>query len=151
MVKFLDTIINKVTNISSFDTIMYLIRVDKIKENVNDYNDKLKDKFEIITKKEIERIEEKNLGKPVEIIVKFEKLIFENEGDYEFLEQKINKLKISYLVYDQLMRICKDDKYKTMKEFIFKIFLSNNDIKNVKSIIVLIDSLETSDKEAFLK
>ena len=35
MVKFLDTIINKVTNISSFDTIMYLIRVDKIKENVN--------------------------------------------------------------------------------------------------------------------
>ena len=151
LVKFLDTIINKVTNISSFDTIMYLIRVDKIKENVNDYNDKLKDKFEIITKKEIERIEEKNLGKPVEIIVKFEKLIFENEGDYEFLEQKINKLKISYLVYDQLMRICKDDKYKTMKEFIFKIFLSNNDIKNVKSIIVLIDSLETSDKEAFLK
>ena len=151
MVKFLDTIINKVTNISSFDTIMDLIRVDKIKENVNDYIDKLKDKFEIITKKEIERIEEKNLGKPVEIIVKFEKLIFENEGDYEFLEQKINKLKISYLVYDQLMRICKDDKYKTMKEFIFKIFLSNNDIKNVKSIIVLIDSLETSDKEAFLK
>ena len=54
-------------------------------------------------------------------------------------------------MYDQLMRICKDDKYKTMKEFIFKIFLSNNDIKNVKSIIVLIDSLETSDKEAFLK
>lgn len=94
---------------------------------------------------------EKNLGKPVEIIVKFEKLIFENEGDYEFLEQKINKLKISYLVYDRLMRVCKDDKYKTMKEFIFKIFLSNNDIKNVKSIIVLIDSLETSDKEAFLK
>ena len=59
MVKFLDTMIIKVTNISSFGTIMYLIRVDKIKENVNDYNDKLKDKFEIITKKEIERIEEK--------------------------------------------------------------------------------------------
>jgi hypothetical protein len=38
---------------------MDLIRVDKIKENVNDYIDKLKDKFEIITKKEIERIEEK--------------------------------------------------------------------------------------------
>ena len=69
------------------------------------------------------------MGKPIEIIAKVEKLIFENEDGYEFLEQKINKLKISYLVYDQLMRICKDDKYKTMKEFIFKIFLSNNDIK----------------------
>ena len=73
MVKFLDTIINKVINISSFDTIMDFIRVDKIKENVNDYIDNLKDKFEIITKKGIESIEGKNLGKPVEIIAKFEK------------------------------------------------------------------------------
>ena len=73
MVKFLDTMINNKVNISSFDTIMDLIRVDKIKENVNDYIDNLKDKFEIITKKEIESIEGKNLGKPVEIIAKFEK------------------------------------------------------------------------------
>ena len=73
MVKFLDTMINNKVNISSFDTIMDFIRVDKIKENVNDYIDNLKDKFEIITKKEIESIEGKNLGKPVEIIAKFEK------------------------------------------------------------------------------
>ena len=73
MVKFLDTMINNKVNISSFDTIMDLIRVDKTKENVNDYIDNLKDKFEIITKKEIESIEGKNLGKPVEIIAKFEK------------------------------------------------------------------------------
>jgi hypothetical protein len=92
------------------------------------------------------------LGKPVEIIDKFEKLIFEHEQDNcDFLEQKINKLKISYLVNNQLMRICKDDKYKKMKEFIFKIFLSNNNVKNVKSIIDLIDSLEKSDKDAFFK
>ena len=73
MVKFLDTMINNKVNISSFDTIMDFIRVDKIKENVNDYIDNLKDKFEIITKKGIESIEGKNLGKPVEIIAKFEK------------------------------------------------------------------------------
>ena len=79
MVKFLDTMINKVTNISSFETIINLIRVDKIEEKVNDYLEKLKDKFEIITNKEIESIEEKNLGKPVEIIAKLEKLIFEHE------------------------------------------------------------------------
>ena len=69
MVKFLDTMINKVTNISSFDNIMYLIRVDKIKENVNDYNDKLKDKFEIITKNEIERIEEKILENLLKLLL----------------------------------------------------------------------------------
>ena len=45
MVKFLDTMINKVTNISSFDTIINLIRLDKIEEKVNDYLEKLKDKF----------------------------------------------------------------------------------------------------------
>ena len=73
MVKFLDTMINNKVNISSFDTIMDFIRVDKIKENVNDYIDNLKDKFESITKKGIESIEGKNLGKPVEIIAKFEK------------------------------------------------------------------------------
>ena len=50
-----------------------------IKEKVNDYLEKLKDKYEIITNKEIESIEEKNLGKPVEIIAKFEKVIFEHE------------------------------------------------------------------------
>ena len=73
------------------------------------------------------------MGKPVEIIAKFEKLIFEHKSDnYDFLKQKINKLKISYLVYNQLMRICEDDKYQKMKEFIFKIFLSHNNIKNVK-------------------
>ena len=49
------------------------------------------------------------------------------------------------------MRIYKDDKYKTMKEFNFQIFLSHNNIKNVKSIMVVIDSLEKSDKEAFSK
>ena len=49
------------------------------------------------------------------------------------------------------MRIYKDDKYKTIKEFNFQIFLSNNNIKNVKSIMVVIDSLEKSDKGAFSK
>ena len=45
MVKFLDTMINKVTNISSFDIIINLIRFDKIKEKANDHSEKSKDKF----------------------------------------------------------------------------------------------------------
>lgn len=51
MLKFLDTMINKVTNISSFDTIMDLISVDKIKEKVKEYLEKLKDKNRINNKK----------------------------------------------------------------------------------------------------
>lgn len=47
------------------------------------------------------------------------------------------------------MRISKDDKYKKMKKFIYKKFLNN--IKNINSIIELIDILEKADKETFLK
>ena len=78
-------------------------------------------------------------------------MIFEQESNCDFLEQKINKLKISPLIYNQLMRICKDEKYKIMKEFIFKIFLSKNNIKNVKIIIELVDSLMQLIRKHFLK
>ena len=151
MVKFLDTMVNKVKDISSFDTVMDLIRVDKIKEKVNEYIEKLKSKYELIIKADLEKLGDKNIDKPVEIIAKFAKLIFEHEENCDFLEQQIDKLKISSSIYNQLMRICKDDKFRIMKEFIFKIFLSKNNIKNVKSIIELIDSLEKTDQETFFK
>ena len=47
------------------------------------------------------------------------------------------------------MKLCKEDKYKSMKEFIYKQFLNN--IKNIDSIITLIDSLGQKDKENFMK
>ena len=45
--------------------------------------------------------------------------------------------------------MCNDDIYKDMKEFIFNKFLSN--IKEINSIIALINSLQPKDKENFLK
>ena len=131
---------------------MDLIRVDKIQEKAKEYLEKLKSKYELIIKPEIEKFNENKLNnkikKPVEIIAKFEKLIFEQENDVNFLENNIKKLKICPLIYNQLMIICKGDKYKVMKEFIYKQFLNN--IKNSDSIIALIDSLENKDKENFL-
>ena len=146
MVKFIDTMINKIKDISSFDTIIDLIRVDKIEEKAKEYLEKLKNKYELIVKPEIEKLSDDKLKRPVEIIAKFEKLIFEQENNKDFLENNINKLKICPLIYNQ---ICKDDKYNVMKEFIYKQFLNN--IKNIDSIIALIDSLEKKDKENFLE
>lgn len=77
MVKFLDIMINKITNISSIDTTMDLIRVDRIKEKVNEFLEKLKDKYDRIIKNEINNLGKDKPEKPVEIIVKFVKLIFE--------------------------------------------------------------------------
>ena len=47
---------------------MDLIRVDKLNEKVNEYLEKLKDKYESIIKKELETLSEEKLKKPVEII-----------------------------------------------------------------------------------
>ena len=148
MVKFIDTMVNKIKDISSFDTIMDLIRVDKIKEKAKEYLEKLKNKYELIIKPEIEKLDDNKLKRTIEIIAKFEKLIFEQENNKDFLENNIKKLKICPLIYNQLMIICKDDKYKLMKEFIYKQFLNN--IKNIDSIIALIESLEEKDKVNFL-
>lgn len=117
MVKFIVIVLNKINNISSFDTVMDLIRVDKIKNKVKEYFEKLKNKYELVIKPNIETIEDSKIDKPVEIISKFVKLIFDNENNIDFLKYNISKLKISPLIYNQLIRICTDKKYNDMKNF----------------------------------
>ena len=149
LLTFLDRVVNKIKNLSSFETVINLIRIDKLKDKDKEYLEKLKNKFEQKIKTEIEKLNNNNTNKPVEIIAKFVKLIFENENNFEFLRNNISKLKICPLIYIQLIKICKDDKYKTMKEFIYTSFL--NHIDNIHNIIQLIDSLDKKEKEKFLK
>ena len=151
LLKFLEKMVSKIKNISSFDTIINLIRIDKLKEKDKDkeYLENLKNKFEQKIKTEIEKLNNDKLSKPVEIIGEFVKLIYDNENNSEFLKNNISKLKICPLIYNQLIRICKDDKYKTMREFIYTSFL--NHIDNIHNIIELIDSLDKQEKEKFLK
>ena len=109
--------VNKIKDISSFDTVMDLIRVDKIKNKVKEYLEKLKNKYELVIKPYIETIEDYKGDKPVEIISKFVKLLFDNENNIDFLKNNISKLDIGPLIYNQLIKICKDNKYKEMKNF----------------------------------
>ena len=149
MVKFIDLMVNKITDISSFDTVIDLIRVDKIKEKVDYYIEKLKNIYEIIIKPKLKKLNDIKQKKTAEIIAKFEKLIFEQENNNDFLRNSISKLEICPLIYIQLIIKCKDDKFKKMKEFIYQEFLNNINI--IDSIISLIDSLESKDKNSFLK
>ena len=148
MVKFIDTMVNKINDISSFDTVIDLITVEKIKVKIREYLDKLKNKYELVVKPEIEKLSDEKIKRPIEIIAKFEKLLFEQENNIIFLQENIKKLKICPLIYNQLMIICKDNKYKPMKTFIYEQFLNN--IQNIDSIIALIDSLGKEDKKNFL-
>ena len=149
MIKFIEEIGNKINDISSFGTVLELIRIDKIKEKVAEFIEKLKYKYELVFKPEFEKLKENRLKKPIEIIAKFEKLIFDHEDNTDFLEKNISKLKSCFLIYNRLMIICKGDKYKKMKDYIIKQYLEN--IENIDNIIALIDSLEKNDKENFLK
>ena len=84
MGKFLDIIVNKITNISSIDTTIDLIRVDRIKEKVNEYLEKLKDKYDRNIKNKINNLGKDIPEKPVEITTKFVKLIFDHEDNCNF-------------------------------------------------------------------
>ena len=149
MVEFLNFMVNKIVDISSFDTVIDLIRIDKIGGKANEYIQKLKNKYERLLKFELESLTTNRIQKPAEIIAKFEKLIFEQEKNIEFLKEDISKLSIRFFIYNELMKLCKDDLYKDMKDFIFIQYI--NYTKNIENIISLIDSFGEKDKINFLK
>ena len=148
MVEFLNFMVNKIKDISSFDTVIDLIRIDKIGGKANEYIQKLKNRYEILIKVELEELTKDRIQKPAEIIAKFEKLIFEQEKNIEFLKENISKLRIRSFIYNELMKLCKDDLYKDMKDFIFIQYI--NYTKNIENIISLIDSFGEKDKINFL-
>ena len=69
--------VNKIEDISSFDTTIDLIRIDKIGGSATECIQKLKNKYELKIKPEVEKLTENKLKRPTEIIAKFEKLIYE--------------------------------------------------------------------------
>ena len=148
--EFLNKMISKIKNIPNFGTILTLIDIKKTSK-VDEFYNQLKDKYESVIKKQIDSLTGKELDDAIEITAKFVDLLFIHEKDCKFIEQKINKLnkKISSLIYNELMRRCKGDEYKPMKELIYKKFL--NKLENIDNIIELIGSLDKDDKKTFLE
>ena len=118
---FLNKIISKIDNIYKFSIIIELIDINKIAK-AKQYLSQLKHKFDYIVKKKIHLLTSEKLNETIKIIAKFANFLFIQEKNYDFLEQKIDKLnkKISPLVYNELMRICQGEEYQLMREYIYK-------------------------------
>ena len=149
IIEFLNVMTSKIKNISNFGTILELIEVKKITE-IDEFFRQLKDKYEQI-KRQLDSLNDKDLNKAVKILAKFVDMIFVHEKNCNFIQEKINKLdkQISSLIYNELMRRCKGDEYKSMKELIYQKFL--NKLENINNIIELIESLDEKDKKEFLE
>ena len=159
---FLNKIVSKINNIVKFGIIMDLIDIKKIREinkekskdKSRDYFYQLKQKYEYVIKKDITHLKGDKLEEAIKIIAKFIKLLYDNDDEKTTIEflKKIDKedKKISPLILNELVINCQDEKYSSMKNYIFKKFAS--DLSNIDTIIKLLDNLSTTEnKNNFLK
>ena len=151
IIEFINKLTSKIVNISTFGNIIDLIDISRIKDNIKDYYDILKLKYEYVIKHEISVLkEEEKLAKAIEILCKFIIMVLLEEKNNNFLEEKISKLndKIKILIYNEIIKRYQDEKYKGIKEFIYDILINKSD--NIDNIIKLIDSLSYEEKNNFI-
>ena len=143
--KFNDIIISKISNINTFGVIIELINISKI-QKVNSFFIQLNEKYEKIVKKQIETLKDEKIKEAVKILAKYFEIKFFREKNLKYIRDKINKLdnKIGSLIYYEMLKKCKDDEYKKMKDFIYSQL-------NIDIIISLIDYLDEKDKNNFME
>ena len=150
--EFINKITSKIEDITTFGNIIDLIDTSRIKDNIKDYYNIFKDKYELIIKYEITSFKnEDKLIEAIKILCKFISMISLEEKNNYFLEEKISRLddKIKLLIYHELIKTYKDEKYESMKQSIYDIII--NKLNGIDNIIKLIDNLENEDKNIFIK
>ena len=144
---FTDKMLSKINrNIYTFNNIIELIDINKLSDDKL-FMHKLKQKFEECIRK-INLLKENELQGYIQIIAKFVEILYSQEKNIDFLEKKIDKLNnnIKFLVYIEIIKICQNDGFKQIKDFIFKKYLTN---KNIENLIAFIDNLSKKDKIKF--
>ena len=152
--EFINKMTSKIIDISTFGTIIEIIDTQRFDNDKKyDFYNNLKEKYKyIMIESEIELLkDEDKLNKAIKIISNFIRIIFSDENNTDFLEDQIKKLndKLQSLIYFELIQKCDGEKYDSMKDYIFEIFLKN--IKETEKIIKLIKILKDKDREKFLE
>ena len=151
--EFIYKITSKIIDVSTFGNVIEIIDINHLTQDKKIfYYNILKDKYECIIKKELESLQEGNeLNETIEILSNFICLIFDNEKNTNFLEEKIKKLddKLQRLIYVGLIKKCNEEKYEKMKDYVFDLYLEN--LKEYDKIIELINILNDKDKEKFIE
>ena len=149
---YLIKMVSKIENIETFGIIMKIINLENNQDKIKEYYDLLKDKYNYIID-EIELLKEEKLTKAIiEILCEFITKIFLNEKSCNFIKNNIEKLdnSIKSLIYNELIKKNKDEKFKEMKDYIFSYFIKNLD--DADNIIKLIGNLSSEkDKKQFFK
>ena len=151
IIEYINKIVSKIKDISTFGTVMELIDTNNIGKRKNDYYNLLNEKYVFIIKDEIRYLEGEELNKAVKILSEFISRIFLDVGNNNFLDERIRQLdyKIKSLIYNELIKTYNDKKYDKMKQYLYDIFI--NKLDDIDNIIKLIDSLKDEDKKEFLK
>ena len=152
---FIDKIISKINNITTFGNVIKLIDVNRIKEEKQIYYfEKLKRYFQILKNDLILIKDKKELKNAIIIISEFISMIFLFEKNNCFLKEQINKLleqETKELIYFEILTNYKDDKYKELKNYIYDIYLDEIDIKEGRdNIIKLVKKLNGDARKYFI-
>ena len=144
IIEFLTKMVSKIQNIYNFGTILELIDIKKISK-INEYLSLLKNKFENILMKNKQSLTIKQLKEEVKIIADFFDLIYNYEKNFKYIEKTLkeqDKRRVS-LIYHELLKKCKYNEHKKMKEFIYSKLESD-------IIINIIDALNEKERVEFL-
>ena len=124
---YINKITEKIKDIQTFDNVIKLINVNRLKEEKQKYYFIiLKEKCELIIEKNIKLIkEEDELNKAIQVIAEFVSKLFLFEKNNNYLDDKIEKLdnEIKDLIYIELINKYNGEEYKEQKEHIYDIYL----------------------------
>lgn len=124
---YINKITGKIKDIQTFDNVIKLINVNRLKEEKQKYYFIiLKEKCELIIEKNIKLMkEEDELNEAIQVIAEFVSKLFLFEKNNNYLDDKIEKLdnEIKDLIYIELINKYNSEEYKAQKEHIYDIYL----------------------------